>query len=73
VHDLHIWNTSSEGVALSAHLSIARGDDWLALLAQARRMLAADFGIKHATLQPTWPVPGATKVDRKVIPVRPVK
>ena len=36
VHDLHIWNMSSEGVALSAHLSLARGDDWLALLAQAQ-------------------------------------
>ena len=30
VHDLHIWNMSSEGVALSAHISIASGDDWLA-------------------------------------------
>ena len=28
VHDLHIWNMGSDEVALSAHLSIARGDDW---------------------------------------------
>ena len=68
VHDLHIWNTSSEGVALSAHLSIARGEDWLPLLAQARRMLGSDYAIRHATLQPTWPVPSA-RDDRKVIPV----
>ena len=73
VHDLHIWNMSSEGVALSAHLSLARGDDWLALLAQAKRMLAAEYGIRHCTLQPTWPVPGAAKDDRKVIPVRPAR
>jgi cobalt-zinc-cadmium efflux system protein len=71
VHDLHIWNMSSEGVALSAHLSIARGDDWLPLLAQAKRMLASDYGIRHATLQPTWPVPASAKDDRRVIPVRP--
>ena len=71
VHDLHIWSTSSDGIALSAHLSLARGDDWLALLAQAKRMLASEYGIRHATLQPTWPVPGAAKDDRKVIPVRP--
>lgn len=70
VHDLHVWNMSSEEVALSAHLSIARGEDWLVLLAQARRMLANDYAIRHATLQPTWPVPHAVKDDRRVIPVR---
>ena len=71
VHDLHIWNMSTEEVALSAHLSIARGDDWPALLAQARRMLASDYSIRHATLQPTWPVTSATG-DRRVIPVRSI-
>jgi cobalt-zinc-cadmium efflux system protein len=71
VHDLHIWNMSTEEVALSAHLSIARGDDWPALLAQARRMLASDYTIRHATLQPTWPAPGTTG-DRRVIPVRSI-
>jgi cobalt-zinc-cadmium efflux system protein len=69
VHDLHVWHMSSEDVALSAHLSLARGDDWLVLLAQAKRMLAAEYGIRHATLQPTWPVPA--KEDRRVIPVKP--
>ncbi len=73
VHDLHVWNTGSEEVALSAHLSIARGDDWLPLLAQARRLLATDFGIRHATLQPTWPMPHAVGDDRRVIPVRPAE
>ncbi|MFO1302562.1 MAG: cation diffusion facilitator family transporter [Burkholderiales bacterium] len=70
VHDLHIWNTSSDGVALSAHLSIARGEDWPALLAHARRVLATDYGIRHATLQPTWPVDGSPRGDRRVIPMR---
>lgn len=70
VHDLHVWNMSSEGVAVSAHLSIARGEDWLPILAQAKRILANDYGIRHATLQPTWPVPAAARDDRKVIPVR---
>ncbi len=71
VHDLHVWNMGSDEVALSAHLSIARGDDWLPLLAQARRTLAADYGIRHATLQPTWPVPAALRDDSRVIPVVP--
>jgi cobalt-zinc-cadmium efflux system protein len=70
VHDLHIWNMSTEGVALSAHLAIARGEEWPALLAKARRMLAADYGIRHATLQPTWPVPSAARDGSRVIPLR---
>jgi cobalt-zinc-cadmium efflux system protein len=58
-------------VALSAHVGIARGEDWLALLAQARRMLATEYGIRHLTLQPTWPMPASAHDERKVIPVRP--
>jgi cobalt-zinc-cadmium efflux system protein len=69
VHDLHIWNMSAQGVALSAHLAISRGDDWPALLAQARRMLATEYGIRHATLQPTWPVRGAAHGGSRVIPL----
>ena len=45
VHDLHVWHMTSEGVALSAHLSIARGDDWLATLAQ--READARDGLRH--------------------------
>jgi cobalt-zinc-cadmium efflux system protein len=70
VHDLHIWNMSTEDVALSAHLAIVKGDDWPALLAQARRMLANEYGIRHATLQPTWPVRAAKRAGRRVIPLR---
>lgn len=69
VHDLHIWNMSAEDIALSAHLSIARGEEWLVTLAQAKRMLAAEYRIRHTTLQPTWPVASAAKDDRRVIPV----
>ncbi len=69
VHDLHVWNMSAEGVALSAHVSLARGEDWLPVLAQAKRLLGNDFGIRHATLQPTWPMPPAHPDERRVIPV----
>ena len=70
VHDLHVWNTTAEGVALSAHLGITRGDDWPATLARARRVLADEYGIRHATLQPTWPTGTAHGEGRRVIPVR---
>ena len=70
VHDLHVWNTTAEGVALSAHVGVLRGEDWPATLAHARRVLADDYGIRHATLQPTWPVGPALDNGRRVIPVR---
>ncbi len=71
VHDLHIWNMGSNEVALSAHLSIGRGEEWLPLLAQARRMLGAEYSIRHATLQPTWPVTPLAGTPDRVIPVVP--
>ena len=71
VHDLHVWHVGTDGVALSAHVSLVRGEDWLPVLAQAKRILAADFGIRHATLQPTWPVTAAVRDDQRVIEVVP--
>ena len=71
VHDLHIWNMSSAGIALSAHIVVARGDVWPATLARAQRMLAADYGIGHTTLQPSWPSPDPANGPGRVIPVIP--
>ena len=73
VHDLHVWHIAAEGVALSAHVSLVRGGDWLAVLAQAKRILANEFEIRHATLQPTWPVTAAVREDQKVIAVVPAE
>jgi cobalt-zinc-cadmium efflux system protein len=55
-------------IALSAHVVLAAGSDWPATLAAAQRLLAAEFGIDHATLQPTWP---AAPPRGRVIPVVP--
>jgi len=68
VHDLHIWQTGSARVALSAHVALARGEDWPRVLAAARRLLATRFAIDHVTLQPSWPAP---LPSRRVIPVVP--
>ena len=46
------------------HLLLAATDE-----PQAKRILIADYGIYHATLQPTWPVSLPAKEDRRVIPV----
>lgn len=69
VHDLHIWTMSADGVALSAHIEIASAGEWPATLARARRVLADEFRIQHATLQPTWPVAAAASSSGRVIPV----
>jgi cobalt-zinc-cadmium efflux system protein len=69
VHDLHVWRMSARRVALSAHMTLADGAAWPRALAAAQRMLARDFGIDHATLQPAWPVPPPAG---RVIPLAPV-
>ena len=70
VHDLHVWFMSADRVALSAHVLLADGLAWPATLAAAKRMLAGEFGIRHVTLQPTWPLPPP---NGRVIPVAPVE
>lgn len=52
IHDLHIWQVSSERVALSAHVVIDDLSAWPAILARLNRMLAETFDIDHPTLQP---------------------
>lgn len=55
VHDLHIWSLDSNHVALSAHVVLAAGHDWPAVLAALRDLLQERFGIGHVTLQPETP------------------
>lgn len=52
VHDLHIWNVSSNQVLLSAHLVIRHCDDWRRVLEASRTLLHDRFDIEHVTLQP---------------------
>jgi cobalt-zinc-cadmium efflux system protein len=67
VHDLHIWHISSGQVALSAHVRLDELAQWPRILAEARRVLAARFGIEHVTLQPE--VMHAAGPDQAVIRV----
>jgi cobalt-zinc-cadmium efflux system protein len=55
MHDLHIWTLAGDRLLLSAHVGIARNEDWPVLLATLQRTLRDDFGIGHATLQPEPP------------------
>ena len=64
-----VWHMGASRVALSAHVTLARGEDWPTVLGRAQRMLAADFAIDHVTLQPSWP---AAMPAKRVIPLVPV-
>jgi len=48
VHDLHIWSASHHKIVLSVHLI---ADPSLDALGEAHRLLEAQFGIKHMTIQ----------------------
>jgi cobalt-zinc-cadmium efflux system protein len=51
VHDLHVWEISSDLPALSAHVLVHPGDDCHAIRRELERLLADRFGITHSTLQ----------------------
>jgi cobalt-zinc-cadmium efflux system protein len=52
IHDLHVWQVSSNSVALSAHVVVADLDGWPAILAALNRVLLDTHAIDHPTLQP---------------------
>jgi cobalt-zinc-cadmium efflux system protein len=51
VHDLHVWTLTSDMEVASAHLMVRQGVDTHGVLDAARQLLAARYGIAHATLQ----------------------
>jgi len=69
VHDLHVWQMTSDRAALSAHLLIAEPIRWPQTLAAAQVLLADEFHIDHVTLQPTW---HQVPPGKRIIPVMPV-
>ncbi len=51
VHDLHVWEISSDLPAASAHVLVAPGEDCHAVRADLEGLLSRDYGITHTTLQ----------------------
>ena len=51
VHDLHIWTITSGFPALSAHVLVGPEEDCHARRRELSRMLDAEFGLQHTTLQ----------------------
>jgi len=52
IHDLHVWQVSSNRVALSAHVVVADLGEWPGTLAALNRALLERHEIDHPTLQP---------------------
>lgn len=51
VHDLHVWELTTDFAALSAHVLVATEDDCHARRRQLEVLLREQFGIEHTTLQ----------------------
>ena len=51
VHDLHVWELTTDFVALSAHVLVAEGDDCHGRRREIEELLRARFSIDHTTLQ----------------------
>lgn len=57
VHDLHIWTVGAGRPALSAHVTVRDMNAWPRVLKELNELLAHEYSIDHATLQPeTMPV-----------------
>jgi cobalt-zinc-cadmium efflux system protein len=52
VHDLHIWTVKAEEPLLSAHLVVQDIARWESVMEASHALLADQFEIHHATLQP---------------------
>jgi cobalt-zinc-cadmium efflux system protein len=51
VHDLHVWELTSDFPALSAHVMVPAGADCHAKRRELQELLRVRFGIEHTTLQ----------------------
>lgn len=51
VHDLHVWEVTSEFPALSAHVIVEPDDDCHRTRLELAELIERDFGIHHTTLQ----------------------
>ena len=51
VHDLHVWEVTTDFPALAAHVMVAPGDDCHRIRRELQGVLGEQFGIRHTTLQ----------------------
>lgn len=56
VHHLHVWELDEEHRALEAHIEVEPGryDSWREIKENVKKLLAAEYNITHATLEPEF-------------------
>ncbi|WP_151679893.1 cation diffusion facilitator family transporter [Weizmannia acidilactici] len=51
VHDMHLWNISSDHCSLTAHVFVKNGCEPLHVILAVNQMLEIKYGIRHTTIQ----------------------
>jgi cobalt-zinc-cadmium efflux system protein len=64
VHDLHVWEVTSEFPALSAHVTVAQDADCHRARLELAELIERRFGIKHSTLQVEHQPERLVQIDR---------
>jgi cobalt-zinc-cadmium efflux system protein len=64
VHDLHVWEVTSEFPALSAHVTVAPDADCHRARLELAELIEREFGIHHSTLQVEHEPEQLVQIDR---------
>ena len=64
VHDLHVWEVTSEFPALSAHVTVAPDTDCHRARLELAELIERRFGIHHTTLQVEHQPEQLVQIDR---------
>jgi len=64
VHDLHVWEVTSEFPALSAHVTVAQDADCHRARLELAELIERRFGIRHSTLQVEHQPERLVQIDR---------
>jgi len=64
VHDLHVWEVTSEFPALSAHVTVAPDADCHRTRLELAELIEREFGIHHSTLQVEHRPERLVQIDR---------
>ncbi len=51
IHDLHVWAVNTGVNSVSAHVKLAPGAEFAAVLKRATELLSVKYGLEHSTLQ----------------------
>jgi cobalt-zinc-cadmium efflux system protein len=65
VHDLHVWEVTSEFPALSAHVTVAQDADCHRTRLELADLIEREFGIHHTTLQVEHEPERLVQIDRR--------